>query len=72
MHIKLTANKSLYQVSATTPPPLSKPQNLEPLVRLLSDVLVVINFNKEILKTNIKATLIKLNIKATLEVILKY
>ena len=74
MHIKLTANKSLYQVSATTPPPLSnsKPQNLEPLVRLLSDVLVVINFNNEILKTYIKATLIKLNIKATLEVILKY
>ena len=74
MHIKLTANKSLYQVSATTPPPLSdsKPQNLEPLVRLLSDVLVVINLNNEILKTNIKATLIKLNIKATLEVILKY
>ena len=74
MHIKLTANKSLYQVSATTPPPLSdsKPQNLEPLVRLLSDVLAVINFNKEILKTNIRATLIKLNIKATLEVILKY
>ena len=70
MHIKLTANKSLYQVSATTPPPLSdsKPQNLEPLVRLLSDVLV----EKEILKTNIKATLIKLNIKVTLEVILKY
>ena len=74
MHIKLTINKSLYQVSATAPPPLSdsKPQNLEPLVRLLRDVLVVINFNNEISKTNIKAIYIKLNIKATIDVILKY
>ena len=74
MHIKLTVNKNLYQVSRTTPPPLSdsKLQNLEPLAQLLRDALVVINFNNEILKTNIKVTLIKLNIKAALEVILKY
>ena len=74
MHIKLTVNKNLYQVSGTTPLPLSdsKLQNLERLARLLRDALVVINFNNEILKTNIKITLIKLNIKATLEVVLKY
>ena len=74
MHIKLTVNKNLYQVSRTTPLPLSdsKLQNLERLARLLRDALVVINFNNEILKTNIKITLIKLNIKATLEVVLKY
>ena len=74
MHIKLTVNKNLYQVSETTPLPLSdsKLQNLEPLAQLLRDALVVINFNNEILKTNIKVTLIKLNIKAALEVILKY
>ena len=73
MHIKLTVNKNLYQVSRTTPLPLSdsKLQNLERLARLLRDALVVINFNNEILKTNIKVTLIKLNIKAALEVILK-
>ena len=74
MHIKLTVNKNLYQVSRTTPLPLSdsKLQNLERLARLPRDALVVINFNNEILKTNIKVTLIKLNIKAALEVILKY
>ena len=74
MHIKLTVNKNLYQVSRTTPLPLSdsKLQNLERLARLQRDALVVINFNNEILKTNIKVTLIKLNIKATLEVVLKY
>ena len=73
MHIKLTVNKNLYQVSRTTPLPLSdsKLQNLERLARLQRDALVVINFNNEILKTNIKVTLIKLNIKAALEVILK-
>ena len=36
---------------------LKNTQNLEPLARSLSDVLIVINFTDKIWKTNIKATL---------------